>query len=425
MDPLNERLGSSPRALNSDAFFAADRSTTSVSRPVSVIGLNAKGQDTATVTTAHIPGFANRHTTTRLPAPVANPLPHDRRDAKGKPDTTIAGWTHMVNYVAFFSASAARIIPGASGQPRLAVKILFGTGTEYFRHGVCGAVVGAVEPTMLIVVPGIEPKYKIDFVNPRDTSQKKSLRANNRWGIGITVASIEALIAAHFGRLVDYDIVVGGAFSTGYLGLHGSVMKRLFPIDRLRIAAIYDCLYGTLASSLDRITSMVPSCQVIAYVATGGGNSFRDPGKPSLSSLILGGRPRWNYVDLIGNRTFHSMTSSRLVSEGSSSATPIITTLPADYSARLTAMTAIAPPRNTVLSDPAIIARVRGSTPAGVGLAGFAADKAHARTIADLFAKVGTTRACIERGQLLGWRAPAGEEWHDMLLVEFAWECLS
>jgi hypothetical protein len=36
-----------------------------------------------------------------------------------------------------------------------------------------------------------------------------------------------------------------------------------------------------------------------------------------------------------------------------------------------------------------------------------------------------TADRAIGRAQLLGWPAPPGEEWHDMLLIEFAWEYLT
>src|SRR5262249_19874993 len=157
------------------------------------------------------------------------------------------------NYKCFFSSAARAISAEGPTPPRLQVKLLFGTGSEYYRHGVCGAVEDTAEPTLLIVVEGIEPQYEIEFWNPANTAEKQTLKANNRWGVGITTASIEKAISHHYGHPINYDISVCAAFSTGYLGLQGSITSALFPLDGLARVIIYDCLYGTLKPALDRV----------------------------------------------------------------------------------------------------------------------------------------------------------------------------
>jgi hypothetical protein len=53
------------------------------------------------------------------------------------------------------------------------------------------------------------------------------LPANNRWGIGITAAAIEAAIARNYGGVINYDIFVCAAFSTGYLPRTTGIFRRL------------------------------------------------------------------------------------------------------------------------------------------------------------------------------------------------------
>ena len=425
MDPETARLAGSPRALNSDAFFTADRSSTAVTRSVTQIKLDSKGNDVpGSGTIEMFDGFTNKHAVKSRSA--TNPLPHQRMLPKGGGiDPTIAGWKHDVSYTAFFS-SAARALSGSKpDQPTLRVKLLFGTGSEYYRHGVCGAVENNADPTLLIVIPGIEPKYEIEFWNPAKPSEKKTLTANNRWGIGITVSTIESIISDQYGKLIPYSITMCGAFSTGYLGFHGTISKGLVPVDRLEVVAIYDCLYGTLKPTLDRIKALRSSCHIVAYVVSPGGNSFTS--KPeSFSTLALGGNPAWHYINLMGNPSYHAITSARLVDEARSTTARIIDTFPSGYEADLTGLVAKLASRNSVISDDAVFRKVKGSIPSGTTvLSVFAADKANGTAIRKFFSHVGVTRHCIGRARLLGWAAPPGEEWHDMLLIEFGWEYLT
>ncbi|MCW5599445.1 MAG: hypothetical protein KIT59_10100 [Nitrosomonas sp.] len=428
MDPERHRLDQSPRSLNIDAFFAADRSAAAVSRTVNQIELEANGKDRAGVapTAASFPGFKNQHVVTTVSDP--NPLPHARRiTAKGGAlDPAVAGWKHNATYTCFFSSAARALSATAPNQSRLQVKLLFGTGSEYYRHGVCGAVESAAQPTLLIVVTGIEPQYRIEFWNPSNPAEKQMLLANNRWGVGITTASIEKAISNRYGRVISYDISVCAAFSTGYLGLQGSVTSTLFPLGGLERVIIYDCLYGTLKPALDRVKSVKGSAHIIAYVVTEGGNSFHKDQVASFNTLMLGRIPTWNYVNLMGNVEFHAVASARLVSEARSPTARILDPLPTAYETALNGLVAKLPSRNLMVSNENLFRKVKGSLPAGAFvLATFAVDKANGVAIRDFFRHVNTTRHCIGRAQLLGWPAPPGEEWHDMLLVEFAWEYLT
>lgn len=216
------------------------------------------------------------------------------------------------------------------------------------------------------------------------------------------------------------------AFSTGYLGLQGSITSALFLLGRLERVIIYDCLYGTLKPALDRVKASKGSAHIIAYVVTEGGNSFQKDHAASSDTLALGRIPTWNYVNLMGNVGFHAVASTRLVNEARLPTVRILDPLPATYETALNGLVTKLPQRNLMVSNEALLRKVKGFLPAGdTVLATFAADKANVPGIRDFFRHVNTTRHCIGRAQLFGWPAPPGEEWHDMLLVEFAWEYLT
>jgi hypothetical protein len=208
-----------------------------------------------------------------------SPLPHARKADAGVADRSIAGWKHKPSYTCFFSYAARALSANAQAQPRLQVKLLFGTGSEYYRHGVCGAVESAARPTLLIVVEGVEPQHLIEFFNPSNPSQTQTLAANNRWGVGITTALIEKAISQHYGTVISYDLSICAAFSTGYLGLQGSI-GTLFPSDRLERVVIFDCLYATLKPALDRVKAARPNVHIIVYVVTEGGTASKGRTQP-------------------------------------------------------------------------------------------------------------------------------------------------
>jgi hypothetical protein len=137
---------------------------------------------------------------------------------------------------------------------------------------------------------------------------------------------------------------------------------------------------------------------------------------------VLGGNRAWNYVDLMRNPTFHAITSARIVNEARPADARILNPLPATYEAALNGMVSVLPSRNTVISDETVFRRVKGTPRSGTTTLNAFGAKNGAAIRRFFPAMVGTTRRCIGRARLLGWATPPGEEWHDMLLVEFAWE---
>ncbi|WP_433521634.1 hypothetical protein ACQPZ2_30635 [Nocardia pseudovaccinii] len=426
MDPLRQELDRSPRALDEDAFFTEDRSTTTTARVAFQFDLDAKGTRGASRSVA-FSGFLNKHnifTMTRV-----NPLPHARRTDAGAIDKSIAKWQHEATYKCFLSKAARGINPNGPNQQALRIVVLFGVGSELFRHGICGAVEDSSRPTLLIDVRGIEPQHIIKFHNPDSPKDSKELAANNRWGVGITETSIQMIVASLYGRLIRYEISICAAFSTGYLGLQDSISKRLFPLDNLERVVLFDCLYGSLKGALERVQAIKGSAQIVAYIVTPGGNSF-PKGEERFETLTLGKNPRWHYINLyIGTPMgiqYHAIASARLIAEAVSTSPPILDSLPADYLKAFADLSARLPARGQVVSSESIFLKVKGALPSSAqSLEKFSSVAGNKTATGNFYKQVSVTRKCITRAQLLGWNAlPLGEEWHDMLLIEFAWEYL-
>ena len=422
MDPTKQYLAESPRDLSKDAFFSSDRSSTAVTRHVMACDLPrpTSGNKCKNGTALDFAGWLNRFQMFSFTA--VNPLPQQRKTAEGSGgvvDPSVRGWTHKVDYASFASHSTGPM-PAST---RVRVVVLFGTGTEAYRHGLCSVVDVASQPTILVIVPGIEPSYDITFNNPL-TGETKKLVANNRWGVGITEDSIKAIVAQYVGQDAGYDVVVCAAYSTGYLGLSGSINSRLLSFQALERAVVFDCLYDTLGRSLSSLKQTKPSAQIVAYVVTAAGNDFLPGQSPSFQSLLVGNKPYIHYVNLFFNPNYYAVAAARVIGEGVSPAgNPIITVLPKPFESALNDVTGRIPPRGSMVSDPAVYKTVKGSVPSNATpLPSFAA--ANASQIMHFFSQAGTIRNCIGNAQLLGWPTPPGEEWHDMLLIEFGWEYL-
>ena len=420
---MKQYLATTPRNLAEDAFFSSDRSSPVIPRQVTACDLPrpTSGKNCANGVSVEFGGWKNRFQLLHLAA--INPLPQQRKTAEGSGgvvDPTVRGWTHSVDYVSFASSSATSM-PAST---RVRVAVLFGTGSEAYRHGLCSVVDVAPKPTVLIIVPGIEPSYEILFKNPT-TGATKTLVANNRWGVGITDASIKAIVAQHVGNDTGYDLVNCAGYSTGYLGLSGSIARRLLSFQALERAVIFDCLYNSLGQSLFSLKQASPSINIIAYVVTAAGNDFLPGQSPSFQSLLFGNKPYINYVNLFFNPNYYAAAAARLIGEGTAPAgNPIITVLPKPFESALTDITSRLPPRGSMVSDPAVYKTVKGTVPSNVtSLPSF--EQANSSQIMHFFSQTGIIRNCIENAQLLGWPAlPPGEEWHDMLLIEFGWEYL-
>jgi hypothetical protein len=428
VDPAKQYLSSSPRRLDADAFFAGERSSQTVTRKAIAYDLDQKlpggrpgdpAKDGLNPVTINFPGWQNRFKVTKMAA--SNPLPQLRKDDSGAVDMSLRGWTEEVTYTIFVSSAT----PEQSEPRHVRVVILFGVGSEYYRHGLCGVIDVAEKPTILIDVPGIEPEHKIIFKGPTAGSQQELL-ANNRWGIGITEDTIVKIVMQEAGKDATYDIAICAAYSTGYLGLAGSINQRLFSFRSLERAIAFDCLYVALGQALVALKQASPATNIIAYIVTGAGNDFQDSSHPSFETLKFGGKPGFRYVNLFLNIYYYAVAASRVINEGDPPAgNEIISDMATNFQSALSAVTNVLPPRGTMISDTSIYRSVKGAIPSnGTILQSFAVANGTAlRLFQNGF--TGAIRRCLQNGQLLGWGTPPGEEWHDLLLIEFGWEYLT
>lgn len=427
MDPTKQFLQDPPRNREEDAFFESDRSPTAVIRtPTVCVGAGPFNRDVGSCpspATLSIVGWLNRFAISRFSA--ENPLPAKQLDP------TFTNWVQDVTYVSLASESAKSVLaPGSTA--RLRVSILFTTlgGVSSYRHGICTWFGGATEPVLLILVEGVDLKTTVQLRDPVSGSTK-TVSADNFWGVGITEHIIKQSIAKCLGApataIIPYDVVIVACYSTGHYGLTGSVERGFFSFAKLERAIIFDCLYVTLGPQLTYLKKLRPSLQIIAYVVTGskkgGGNSFK--GDPSFANLALGNIPGWNYINLFFDIRYSAVASARVIAEGVSPGNPIITILPSALKTALPDMTRSLPPRGNMISSAAVFSRVKGSMPSGATTLDNCANTNHDQIVAFCRGSAVTARRqCLGNAQLLGWPTPDGEEWHDLLLIEFAWEYL-
>jgi hypothetical protein len=427
MEPTKKYLMESPRDIDADAFFSSDRSATrdphsliAYDRPRPTAEQEAKGTRGANPTPVDFGIWRNRFELKRSPDAL-NPLPVSQLGQDKKPDPAFRDWYDVIQYRSFASRSVASMPASA----RVRVVILFGVGSEAYRHGLCSVIDVAAEPTILIIVPGIEDgpySGDINLKNPW-TNETKTIKANTRWGIGITNPLIGAVVAQHR-KDVSYDVVVLACYSTGALGFSGVINKGLVSIDALERVVIFDCLYSYTGQALAKLNWTKSSVKVIAYVASGGGNDFVDNKHPTYETLIYGNKPFIHYVNLFFDPAYHAAATARVINEGTlPDGDSIVTDLPASFEIALRDLVGRLPPRGTLVSDPSVYKAIKGTLPSNA-TSRISFWNANKKLIADFQDMHGIYWACFENAQLLGWPTPVGEEWHDLLLVEFAWEYL-
>lgn len=428
MDPMKQWLRDPSRDPHLDAFFKTDRSSETVQRTVDVVPLVPGGPLASTRgTPTAFKGFKPRHNLRRILA--QNPFKHARKVREGRGqalDPVTAKYGSEATYTCHLSAEGRKLLAPDAPRKRLRVVVFWGTGSQCTRHGVAGAIEDAERPTLLINVSGVETTSKIKFLPPDDPLRPVQLVANNVWPVGCTNDLVEQAILKFFPRVVDYDIDTLAAFSTGYLGLQESVNRRVISLDAIERVVIFDCLYGSLRAPLARIQALRSRVNIVAYIATGKGNSFDDDAHPSMRTLTLKSMPGWSYIDLIYRAEFNAIASAHVLNEGRGGPYPIIDSLPNAYLDALDAITAVLPARLLVMSDEAVFAKVRGTPPSGaISLAGFMQVPANSDAVKKFHKQVATTEQCLSYAQLMGWGMPPGEEWHDLIPAEFAWEYLA
>jgi hypothetical protein len=323
-------------------------------------------------------------------------------------------------YVSPSTKARTTALAGAAWDPPIRVSILYGVGFEMNRHGLRTAVALKTEPSALILVPGVEPIEKMD----------------SRWGVGISELDVRHLLETAVGRPVSYRISVLAAFSTGINGLNQTLAHDLVDVSRLERIVIYDCLYeqssGSTATTLSRARSKAGlNLKFVVYKCTTGGNSLDKAHNLSVVMKNAGLIPSGGVINLFYIPAYTALITFRALSSGVADGL-VTLTAGSTLETAFNDMAAIAPQRNSVVSSVATWRHVYGSTPppTTVSFEKWAGDKATQAAVRKWMKELGskkspgTVRDLIWGNQLPGWPGGDGEENHDLLLPDFAWEYL-
>lgn len=362
----------------------------------------------------------SRTTMTNKANPRHNPLlkdPNVQRNIPAADADTHAVWLYLSPSTLTYAKSLAADRPW--DRP-IRVSILYGVGTEMNRHGLRSAVAARTEPSALILVPGVEP----------DPGQP-------RWGVGISELDLRRLLETAVGRPVTYQTAVLAAYSTGINGLNQTLLHDLVDVSRTERIVVYDCLYtlssGATAAALNRAKARAGlSLKIIVYKCTTGGNSLDSGNRLAVVTQNPGLIATAGVIEqLFYNPAYTALITFRSLDGGI--ADGLITLPPGSKLEKaFAAMKGIAPNRGTMVSSVQAWRHVRGGAPpsSATTFETWANDKTNRPVIRDFMRHIGTKtkadtiRQLIWGNQLPGWPGGDGEENHDLLLPDFAWEYL-
>lgn len=364
---------------------------------------------------------------------LANPLDASVNPTAPLPEPNIpmSARGHLAGYTAFapphLRADIAELLQKNQQCPRpVQVAVLFGTGAEMCRHGL-RAFVDRSFWRMIINVPGVEPSWP--------------WAAGQRWGIGISDDQVRQLVRACFGQNLDFvvDRLIG--FSTGYIGVSGTIRNKLVNLRGVEVLAFLDCNYGEQrvkdaiamlkAATLNRV-------RVIAYASSVAGTP--SAAIRSIPLDITTGGTAW----LFGRKDFQALTHARLLASGLNDKTVDPSEIDASIRPAISAFLGSLPARGSVVTEPSIHQLIYGRAPASGTQtldAWYHANQAAADAfLKALWNKTGTSPELVRviwKHKLPGWgggvadadvdRVSAGaftEGVHDFVPFEFVWELL-
>jgi hypothetical protein len=366
--------------------------------------------------------------------PLSNPLDASVNPSVKLPEANIppSARGHVSTYTGFvpprLRAEVADILSQGRQCPRsVRVALFFGTGSELGRHGL-RAFVDRSSWRIIVNVPGVEPEW--------------AFAEGLRWGIGISKDQVGRIVAKCFGQSVPFVIDRLAGFSTGYVGVTGTIRNELIDLRDVEVLALFDCNYGELRVK-DSIRSLRSATshrvRVIAYASSLAGTP--DAARRKISLDIDTGGAAW----LFGRPDFQILTHARVLGAGLGDKTVDWAEIAPSLRPALAALFAALPARGSVVTDPSIHQLVYGRGPAtgSVTLEGWY--KAN-KTNADLFFKALWHRTAtspelvrlIWKHKLPGWDGKVDEKdvdtipveafaegVHDFVPFEFAWEILS
>jgi hypothetical protein len=366
-------------------------------------------------------------------ADLGNPLDASFNPTVPVPEGNIplAGRGHRSTYTAFAPAGLIRDVTDllSKGQqcPRpIRVALFYGTGSELNRQGLRAFTERAFW-RMIINVPGVEPQY--DFAS------------GQRWGIGISRNQVAELVKQCFGRNVPFIVDRLLAFSTGYIGVMGTISNRLIDLTSVDTLALFDCNYGEArVQEAIRVlkTTTGQRAKVVAYAASLAGTPSAV--RRTIPLDVTPGGTVW----LFGRRDFQVLTHARVLAAGLDDRTVDSSEIAPSIQASVSTLLGSLPVRGTVVSDPMLHQLLYGRGPSAGSQTIDGWYKAN-KTVADAFLralwnKTGTSSELVRiiwRHKLPGWSGGVadkdldtvnassfGEGSHDFVPLEFAWEIL-
>ena len=364
---------------------------------------------------------------------LTNPLDKSVNPSVTWPEANIpvSARGHIAGYTAFVPRQVVQdmndvLRSGGQCARPVAVAVIFGTGTELGRQGL-RSFVDRARWRMIVNVPGVEPGY--DFA------------AGQRWGIGITGDQVKQLVTECFGREVPFTVDRLIGFSTGYLGVTGTIRNRLVDLRQVEVLAFFDCNYpeARVQDGIRILRSEAGSrVRVVAYASSGAGTP-----KAAAHQLDLD-VSKGGAVWLFGRPDFQILTHARVLASGLNDKTVDPAEIDASVLPRLAAFLAGLPPRGTVVTDAGLHQLLYGHPP-GPGTVRldvwYAANKREADFfVKALWTKTGTSDELVRliwKHKLPGWGGGVadadmdrvgvgafGEGAHDFMPLEFAWEVL-
>jgi hypothetical protein len=306
-----------------------------------------------------------------------------------------------------------KVEQGMQVKETIRLSILFGVSTELNRHGL-RAFFDQNSSTALIVVSGREAGWD---------------NVGKAWGIGISPPQIDSLFQEAGAKGALWEVTTLAAFSTGYWGLNGTINNALLPLRKLEKVVIYDCLYrgdepkpgSNTKRALDALKSQSSGVRLIVYDASPGGTPYLSGTKAPLVDV-----PREGYILLRGRQDYRVLVVSRALINGVKDKIISVQNMTLNLQKALLNLWPNLPARGSVMSSDETSYLKRTVSPLGTKITLAQWYRSNKLFVDQFNANINEAVKILWANQLLGWGGTGniGEEIHDCLPGEFAWEFL-